>query len=65
MVGLVGLSIPLDLLGFFIILFLNFYLFFFLFNLLNQGNVLDVVPVLTLHTIEPPAPESDPFAACA
>lgn len=71
MIGFGGLSIPLRLLGsiffflsFFPFLFLSFCLFFFFF-LLNQGNVLNVVPVLTLHNIEPPAPVLGPFAALA
>lgn len=62
MICLDELSIPLNLLGFFIHLF---FFFFFSFNLLNQGNVLNVVTVLTLHNIEPPAPESSPFPAFA
>lgn len=61
MIGLGGLSIPLNLLDFFLLLFFFFFLFFFL----NQDNVLNVMTVLTLHNIEPPAPELGPSAAFA
>lgn len=51
------------------LLYSSFFFFlpppFFFFYLLNQGNVLKVVTVLTLHNIEAPAPGLDPFAACA
>lgn len=46
LIGLVGLFIPLDLLGF----FYAFFFFLLFFYLLNQGNVLNVVTVLTLHS---------------
>lgn len=70
MIGFGGLSIPLRLLGSIFFFFLSFLFSFFLsvfffFFLLNQGNVLNVVPVLTLHNIEPPAPVLGPFAAFA